>query len=138
MHVTGFPTFALFDNPPGARFNPLGRHLEPVGARRACPGLCRGLFRNALTFKIEHFVYLNKYQILICKKYAYRIPLNYVTSYLKCHLHKVRRLKNRAALSALEKQLRYLSLVNPLKKSVVFPDPNKLLLPEVPLHNSFR
>lgn len=28
MHVTGFPTFALFDSPPG-------RHLEPVVARRA-------------------------------------------------------------------------------------------------------
>lgn len=62
MHITGFPMFALFGSPPGARFGPPGRHLEPVVARRAgfpCPlpvhgraraqpardrpGLCQGL-----------------------------------------------------------------------------------------------
>jgi hypothetical protein len=35
MHVTGLPMFALFDSPPGARFCPPGRYLEPVVARRA-------------------------------------------------------------------------------------------------------
>jgi hypothetical protein len=49
---------------------------------------------------MEQFVYLNEYQILICKQCAYAIPPTYLTSHLKRHLHEVHGFKNRAALSA--------------------------------------
>lgn len=87
---------------------------------------------------MEQFLYLNEYLILICKQCAYAIPPTFLTSHLKRHLHGFRGFENRAALSALEKHLRGLSLVNLLEENVVFPDPNRPPLPEVPLHNGFK
>jgi hypothetical protein len=87
------------------------------------------------TLKMDQFLYLDKYRVLICKQCAYTIPQTYLTSHLKRHLHEFCAFENQAALSALEKQLRGLSLLDPPEESVVFPDPNRPPLPEVPLHN---
>lgn len=69
---------------------------------------------------MEQFLYLNEYLILICKQCAYAIPPTFLTSHLKRHLHGFRGFENRAALSALEKHLLGLSLVNLLEENVVF------------------
>ena len=67
---------------------------------------------------MEQSLYLKEYRILICKQCAYAIPPTSLTSHLKRHLHELRGFENRAALSALEKQLQGLSLVNSLEESV--------------------
>ncbi|KAL3490919.1 hypothetical protein BJX62DRAFT_132052 [Aspergillus germanicus] len=87
---------------------------------------------------MDRFLYLDEYRVLICKQCAYAVPPTYLTSHLKRHLHQYSGFENRAALSALEKQLRGFSLVNPLEESVVFPGPDRPPLPGVPLHNGFR
>jgi hypothetical protein len=90
------------------------------------------------TLKMDRFLYLDEYRVLICKQCAYAVPPTYLTSHLKRHLHQYSGFENRAALSALEKQLRGFSLVNPLEENVVFPGPDRPPLPGVPLHNGFR
>ncbi|KAF7136741.1 hypothetical protein CNMCM5793_006210 [Aspergillus hiratsukae] len=87
---------------------------------------------------MDRFIYLPEHRVLICKLCTYAVPPTYLRTHLKGHRNQIPGLNSAGAISALEKELRELPLIDPSQETVKFPSPDTMALPGLPVQEGLQ